>query len=182
MKYLFLNIFLLVFQLHYSQCNFLHETKLSDSTLLQTLDKYIEDTKSKNPEFQNLGYIEVNLIYYNKTAINDDISIRYRISDQYFKPNYTIGAFVNYYCYIKGKLVLIYNRTNKNFLKSKCQKRHQKKLDKIVKPYLKKPIHVKAKDKEGNVIINDKNFIDEKFNIHGGIILSIRNNGKFKIE
>lgn len=182
MKYIFLYIFLLIYQLNYSQCNSIQEIKLSDEILVETINKFIVERETKNPEFLNLGYIEVKLIYYNRDAIGNDFNIKYQIKDQYFKPNSKKDILPKYYLYLKDKLVLIYNLTEEKLTMLNYKWKYQKKLDRIIKPFLKKPVHIKAKDKDGNVIINDKKFIDEKFNIHSGIVLSIRNDNSFIIE
>lgn len=121
-------------------------------------------------------------MYFNIEAINNELKYKYRIKDQYFMPEIKKNQLPKKYCYINDKLVLIYNSSFRTNLKYVDINKMQKKLKKIIKPYMKKPIHIKFKDKEGNIIIDDKNFYDEKINLHGGINLSIYNNNKVEIE
>lgn len=181
MKYLCLNIFLFVFQIYFGQSNKIQEINLSNEVLVQNLKKFIADTRLKNLEFNNIGYIEVKLFFFNSDAKENDIKIKYRIKDQYFKPDYKKDILPSYYCYLEGKLILLYDLTKGMFLRPNYEKKYQKRLNKIIKPYLKEPVHIKAKDKQGNTIIDDKNFIEETLNIHGGIILSIKNNNEFEV-
>ena len=182
MKHIFLSIILLIFQFNYSQNNSIKRAKLSNEILIKTINNFIEDVETKNPEFKKIGYIEIKIIYYDRNALGKNFNIKYQIKDQYFKPNLKNDILPKYYLYLKNKLILIYNLVEEKAIMLNYKKSYLKKLNKIIKPYLKKTEHIKAKDKLGNIIIDDNNFIDEKFNLHSGIILSIRNNNSYTIE
>lgn len=182
MKFLFGYMLLFSFIIGYGQNDKIEKTQIFDTVLVKNIEKYITETKSKSNEFNEIGYIEIKLMYYNAEAINDDLKYKYRIKEQYFMPEIEKMQLPEKYCYINNKLILIYNNSFRTDFKHINVKKMQRKLRKIVKPYLKKPIHIKVKDNEGNTIIDDKNFYDEKVNIHGGIILSIYNNNKVEIE
>jgi hypothetical protein len=178
----FLLFSLFTFQISFCQNKLIEKIQLSETILVKAIKNYIIKTKQNYDKFNTQGYIEVRTIYFNKEATTNKLKIKHLIKDQYYRPDGKKQIIPNYYCYIEGKLVLFYDVSLKMYLKLTYSKKKQRKLNRIIKPFLKKPIHLKIKDKSGNIIVNDKEFIDGEFNIHGGITLSIFNNKKFKIE
>lgn len=162
----------------YSQSNKIIKLELQDSILKKTIADFIVSQKEVYPKFEKEGYIQLRQTYFNKYARQDSLKFQYDISDQYYRPTNNLPGF---YTYIEGKLVLIFDNslTSINFLNSK---KRQRKINRLVKPYLSKTIHLKIKDDSGKVIINDKHFRDESITIHGGVTLSIYENGKVIIK
>ena len=165
----------------YSQNLRSHQIKLTDSLLKKELFSFIDSVENTNDEFRQYGYIEVSLLYMNNEAINKDLKLKYRIKDQYYSLNKN-SNFPLYYTYVKDRLILLYNLLPNNLSNPKLNEKTKRKWIKKINKTLRKPEHVIAKDSSGNVIINDKNFIDDSFNIHGGETLYIYNNGKVKTE
>ena len=176
MKYKIILFFVFISQTGFSQNEKIEKFSLLDTLLVSTIKDYIVKRKQEYAEFNKFGYIEVRLLYFK---IND--KLKFGINDQYYRPNKKHQRLPKYYCYIEDKLVLFYN-SSQIYLPSMYSKKNQRKIDRISRPYLNKRIHLKARDKNGKIIINDRNFRDESFNIHGGIILSIFNNGTFEIK
>ncbi len=181
-KKYFLLFILFTFQVSFSQSGRIEKIQLSDTILVKTIKDYIIKKKQNYDKFNKLGYIEVEMLYFNRKAINNKLKLKYNIVDQYYRPDGKKQKTPRYYCYIESKLVLLYDISSQFYLKSTYSKKNQRKLNRLIKPFFEKPIHIKIKDKNGEIIINDKNFVDESYNIHGGITLSIFNNGKFEIE
>lgn len=182
MKIYYLYIILFAAQFNYGQNQKIEKIQLSDSILVKNVKNFILKIKEDNIKFKDIGYIEIKTIYYNREAKKNELLLKYQIKDQYYRPNSKKQYLPKYYCYVENKLVLLYDISFQIYSKKKYSKKNQKRINKIVKPFLKKPIHLKIKDNNDNIVINDKKFIDEEYNIHGGIILSIFNNGKFEVE
>ncbi|RAV27385.1 hypothetical protein [Sinomicrobium soli] len=167
----------------YSQTIDIKEINVGDSILKEQIKAYIVDTKKRNTLFSQRGYIEVRLLYSNNEAIKDQLKISYKIKDQYYNVHVRRPSeFPIFYGYISDKLVLFYDLIPGLISTSDISKRSRRRLSKRIKPYLKEREHIIAKDSEGNVIINDRDFVDETYNIHGGIILKIYNDGKWEVE
>lgn len=155
--------------------------EIKDDILKNVLIEFIDKRKNNHEKFTKYGYIEMRLKYLNNTALTDEIKKKYRIVDQYYRPVLNKGGLPKYYTFIKDKLVFLYDPLyiNKDHLNSK---KNQKKIDKLIKNYLPKPIKIKLKDDTGKVIAIDKNFRDEVYNLHGGITLIIYGDNTYKIE
>ena len=167
----------------YSQTIDIKEINVGDSIPKEQIKAYIVDTKKRNTLFSKRGYMEVRLLYSNNEAIKDQLKISYKIKDQYYNIHVRRPSeFPIFYGYISDKLVLFYDLMPGLICASDISKRSRRRLSKRIKPYLKEREHIIAKDSEGNVIINDRDFVDETYNIHGGIILKIYNDGKWEVE
>jgi len=176
-------ILLLVFAQHAFSQNFsLDEIKLKDTILITQLEKFISDKKKESNLFKKRGYIELKYLHVNKHAKKNDIKYKFSIQDQYFIPKIEKITGPSYYCYMEGKLVLIYDLWLEITEKPKYKKRINRKLKKLLKPFFDKPEHIKVKDSTGKIIINDKDFILQRYNLHGGITLSIFQDGSFKVS
>ena len=187
MKPIFNYIFILIFHFSisgFSQSHKIDKIEISDTILSKTISDFIFKKKKSYPEFEEKGYIEVELRYFNDKAINNELHFEYKIKDQYYRKRMTTSPklFPIFYCYINRKLILFYDGALANYFEYDFTKKSKRKLIKKMKPFLGKPHHIIAKDENGNIIVNDKNFVDESFNIHGGITLSIYRNGRIKIE
>lgn len=177
-------LFLIIFisEIGFCQNKSIKKIELSDTVLVKTIKNYIVKTKQNYDKFNEFGYIELKTIYFNRDSKKSKVKIKYQIKDQYFRPNLKKQMIPSYYCYIEDKVVLVYDILSKYYLKINYSKKKQRQLNRLIKPFFKKPTQLKVKDRKGNIIINDKEFVEEEFNIHGGIILSIFNDMKFKIE
>ena len=182
MKYTSIIITLLISVFTYGQQNFsLDEIKLKDTILENTIKNFIVDTKAVNSEFISKGYVEVKLMYFNSESLNEDSMYKYSIKDQYYRPKGKNSPFPAYYFYIENKLVLVYDVWSQIYGKPKYKKRAKRKLAKLVKPYFDKPMHIKVRERLGKVVINDKDFVHESYNVHGGITLWVSTDGTSKI-
>jgi len=154
--------------------------QLEDSTLIQGIKTFIANTIISKPIFNNEGYIEVRMIFIDEKRKYKKLKSQYKIKDQYASLK-SSSIYPSYYTYINDKLVLFYSSLD--FLKNNLHfsNRSKNRLLKKISPYLTKNEHIIAKDENGNIIIDDKNFRDEKYNIHGGSLLNIYNNGDFEI-
>ena len=177
---LFLLLTVLIFKVSFCQKQSIEKIQLSDTILVNTIKDYIIKRKQNYDKFKKLGYIDLEMLYFNKQTRKDQLEFKFTIVDEYYRPRK--NRFPRYYCYIEDKLILMYDVLSHSFLEPMHSKKNQRKLIRIMKPFFEKSIHLKVKDNDGNIIINDKNFVDEQYNIHGGITLSIFDNGKFTIE
>ncbi|WP_438973552.1 hypothetical protein [Polaribacter sp.] len=162
----------------YSQGNKIIKLKLKDSILKKTITDYIISKENDSSEFKRIGYIALRQIYLNEEAINNDLKSKFDITDQYYRPTNDLPSF---YTYIEERLVLIYDHSviSKN---TPYSKKKQRKINRLVKPYLNKTIRLKIRDDNGKLIVKDRHFRDEKITLHGGILLSIYENGKVIID
>lgn len=184
MKYVLI-IFILFISFSIESQNYsLGKIELKDTILTSQIKKFIIDNKENKEIFKTRGYIELRCKYVNKqTKSRSDLVYKYAIKDQYYIPKLDRIVSPQYYCYIEGKLILIYGLWSDLTIEvPKYKKRLKRKLRRLLKPYFDKPTHIKARDSTGKVVINDKNFIPEMHNLHGGITLSIFGNGEFKVE
>ncbi|MBC3845212.1 hypothetical protein H8K90_02365 [Winogradskyella echinorum] len=175
-------LLIIMMQQAFSQNFSIDKIELQDTILITQIKKFISSTKKKKSVFENRGYVELRYKYVNKQTKGDELRYKISIKDQYYRPEIDRMICPRYYCYIEGKLVLIYDLWSDMLEQPKYKKRIKRKLKKLMKPYLDKPKHIKVRDSTGEIIINDKDFVPESFNIHGGITLSIFGNGEFKIE
>lgn len=158
----------------------IEKIEISDTILYNTLKDYIKTKKKENPKFLNKGYVDVSVEYRDRGGSKDKVKIEYYLIDQYYFPR-KLGNLPRFYCYIDEKLIFIKDH-HEEFVKYKSIKKALRKINRLVDPYLNKRIHLKARDENGKVFINDKYFRDETFTIHGGITLSIYNNGKYEVK
>jgi hypothetical protein len=172
MKFKFLCILIFIIQIANSQNVNIEKLELSNELFINSINNFVKKRKKESPKFKNLGYVEVRLLYVNNEAINDELKYKFIIVDQYYRPNRLKQNLPKYYFYIEDKLVLLYNELE-IYNTSSNSKKHQRKIDRLIKPYLNEPTHLKVKNEDGKIIINDRNFRDESFNIHGGIKLYI---------
>ena len=170
--------FLLGFMQINSQNNNLIKLELKDSILKKTIADYIILKKNDSSEFKRIGYIALRQIYLNEEAINNDLKSKFDITDQYYRPTNDLPSF---YTYIEDRLVLIYDHSviSKN---TPYSKKKQRKINRLVKPYLNKTIRLKIRDDNGKLIVKDRHFRDEVITLHGDILLSIYENGKVIID
>ena len=176
LKFLFVYFFFI--NNSFCQKNDPYLVKIKDSILIKNIIKYSNYTKKINSDLKEKGYISLEEIYKNTKALNKEIKFKYHYSRQYYRPKNKLPC---YYSFINENLILIFDeslRCNSNNISRK----KQKKVDKIIKPYLSKPIHLKLKDENGNYIFNDKNFRDETIILHGGRILIIYGDNSFEIK
>lgn len=181
MRNLLCILLLVLIQQAFSQDFSLDKIELKDTILEKTIKNFIEDRKTKNVEFVTKGYVEVRLIYLNRGTLKEELRYKYSIVDQYFRPKGKYSTIPTYYCYINEKLVLFYDSWSDSYKKPKYKKKTMRKLVKLLKPYFDKPKHIKVRDSTGKVIINDKDFVEEGYNLHGGIELWVYADGKTKI-
>ena len=169
-------IFVLLSLTTFSQ-NKILKLELKDSILKNTISNFIISIKKKNIDFERFGYISLRQIYFNEEATNNDLRYKYFISNQNYRP---INNLPSFYTYVNNKLVLIYQNSliTEN---TPYSRKKQRKIDRLVKPFLNKIIHLKIRDEKGKLIINDKYFRDESINV-GGIFLSIYANGKVIVK
>lgn len=176
----FLTLFLIVnFGSVQAQDYAVQEIVLKDGTLKSVIADYIISLKENNNEFSEMGYIEVEQFFYNRQAYGPELKEKYIIKNQNFQPNLSSSRFPNFYAFVENKIILFYYP---NFSFAKHSKKSRKKLIKELQPFLNKKIHIIARDMDGNIVIDDKNFRDEYYNIHGGIQLKIFGNGKYEVK
>lgn len=178
-KALFITLFTLAFGISNAQ-SCIPEVKINDSIILNTLTKFILERTAKFEDFKSKGYITIHVNYFNDKAINSDLKITLTIRDQYHEPQTTNNKmFPSSYSYFNDKMIFFYEtNSSENYISEKCKKNFIKKIQ----PYLEKKTHLKIKDENGNIIIDDKNFRDNTYNLHTGIILNINANKTYLLE
>lgn len=159
---------------------------LNDGILKNCILEFIEKKRKTFPLFQEMGYVNVELVRFNKLRVTkEDVKYIYDISQEGFLPNYdTPNSFIpDYYTYLSGKLILFYNQTFDLYNPIR-NKKYIKQVVKRIKPFLGKVEHLYYKDSiTGKVIFNDKEFRpDEYLNLHHGTLLKIFYNGSYEIE
>ncbi len=158
----------------------IQEIELVDNSITYGIKDFIESTKSSNTNFREKGYVELRLLYYDKTLNNSNVKVRYRIKDQYTglkkSDNYPI-----FYTYVSEKLVLLYFEDYFLIHNNKIKNSSKKKLSKKIETYLSRVEHIVAKDANGYVIIDDNKFRDETYNLHGGMVLIIYDNINYEL-
>lgn len=183
MKYLIITLILFLPLPILSQNFSIDKISIQDTILINQVKEFIINTKKKKSVFENRGYVELRYQYVNTQTKGNELRYKISIQDQYYRPELDRMICPRYYCYIDQKLVLIYGLwLGNNLEQPKYKKKVKRKLKKLLKPYFDKPEHIKVRDSTGKVVINDKDFVPESFNLHGGISLSIFGNGEFKIE
>ena len=182
-KYLF--IFLFCFSINiYAQSYKIEEIILTDTIFMKAIKAFINKRNKIYPKFKKIGYLQIKLLYFNKQAINNQLMLSYRIIDQYYSLNLKDPPilFPKYYSYFNSKLILIDDEILAINSSLNFTRKSKRKLIKIIEPYLNKKEHIIVKNENGKVIINDKNFRDESFKMHGGIILDIYKNGTYNLR
>lgn len=164
----------------YGQNQKIKEIELTSNILKNQITSFIKDKKNNNSKFKELGYVVVNLDYYNNRANKPELSLIYTIKDQYvsLKEN---SQFPLFYTYIENKIVLLYIDNYHNYinLSTKSKKRLSNKINKT----LGKREKIRGYNSEGEKIIEDKYFYpNESFNIHGGIELKIFANDSISVK
>lgn len=184
MKNIFLRLFLCLFlYFSYSQDNKIQKLTLSDSLVYNTVENFIKERKKVYPKFNTYGYIILRLVSYDENYSAEKPLVVYKIIDQYYSLDSGLQPYPNNYTYISDKLVLIYDNWSKLMDDSSVSKRCKRKIRKRINKTLEEQQHLYFKDKNGKVILDDKNFRpDTSFNIHGGILLSIYADGKHEIN
>ncbi len=182
MKNVLCILLLVLMQQTFSQDFSLTEIKLNDTILVSQIEKFIKDKKEESNLFKKRGYISLRYWYENKQSKKNELRAKFAIQDQYFIPNIDRSLCPSYYCYIEGKLILVYNSWLDIAEQPKYRKKLKRKLRKLLKPYFDKPKHLKARNNSGELVINDRNYVPESYNLHGGITLSIYFNGEFNVK
>ncbi len=178
-----LSVLLLVFvQLIYSQNFSIDKISLQDAILATQIKKFIGDIKKEKSIFDSRGYIELKYKYVNKQTKGEELRYKISIKDQYFRPDLDRSICPRYYCYIEEKLILIYGLWSDILKQSEYKKKVKRKFKKLLRPFFDEPEHIKVRDSTGEIVINDRDFVPEMYNIHGGIVLSVFGNGEFKIN
>lgn len=178
-KALLITLFTLAFGISNAQ-SCIPEVKINDSIILNTLTKFILERTDKFEDFKSKGYVTIHVNYYNDKAINSDLKIILTIRDQYYEPALSNNKmFPSSYSFINEKMILFYETNfSENYINDKCKKKFLKKMQ----PYLEKKTHLKIKDENGRIIIDDKNFRDNTYNLHTGIILKINADKTYLLE
>ncbi|MEY8849928.1 hypothetical protein AB9K26_14000 [Psychroserpens sp. XS_ASV72] len=179
MKNFFLSLFIT------SSCVFAQkaailEIELTNESLISGIEHFINDTKGSNPKFTQMGYVDVRILYYDRLAKESDIKHSYRIKDQYVSLD--DQRYPPYYTCVNGKLVLLFIELDMFDDAHLFTEKSKAALDNKLKPFLNKIERIIAKDKDGNVVIDDPNFRDETYNLHGGILLNIFGDGSYEIK
>ncbi|MCK7590502.1 hypothetical protein M0G43_07960 [Subsaxibacter sp. CAU 1640] len=155
----------------------IQEIDLSETTLHNGIEEFIQKTKVENEKFSRYGYVEIRLLSFDSS--NPDTKSKYRIKEQFvgLKSSHT---FPSLYAYVSNKLVLIYSDViNVNH---QISEKDKKMLIKKIEQFLSPKEHVVAKDANGKVVIDDSNFRDEVYNIHGGMILEVLSDGGYRLS
>ena len=186
MKYLLYACFFFFFKIEIvqSQNIKIQEIKLEDTHLKKTITNFIENRKKEFNKFETYGYITVSLDFYNKNAKKEELSYVYSIKDQYVSLKKENSFFIPLqYTYIKGKIVLLYNKSILKNNTIKFSKNSKNKFIRKVNKFLKKKEHLIVYNSKGEKVIDDKDFIsNEEYNIHGGIVLKIFANNSIIIK
>lgn len=176
-------ILLFVFSLSssYSQLIKINKIEVPESELTIAVEKFITKTKDDNTNFRNKGYLTIMLLFYNESAKQEEIKYSYHITDQYsqLKKGDDESLFPNSYCYFNKKLALFHYPFSPSI---KFTTKSKKKLIRKMIPFLNKKEHLKVKDENGKIIINDKYFRDDSYKIHGGMNIHIYGDNTIKTE
>ena len=157
----------------------INKLELNNPIFMEVLENYIQKNAKANSKFKNEGYISFSILQSNLDAVNNDTLISCSIKYQYY--SLIENETPLYFFYVDETLVLVYDPVISSNFDLRLSSRSKSKINHILKPYLPEKEHVIAKDKDGKIIINDPNFRDEAYNLHGGIRLYILANGDYKI-
>jgi hypothetical protein len=130
----------------------IHEIKLTDTILKNTISDYIKETKQNFPEFNSVGYIKVSIRSVNKPYLGKNLKRVYKIEDagiEVLDKNEDLW-YPNYYTYIENKLVIIYNKTIDDLLEIRFSKKSKRKFRRVLEGYLPTKKKFKFRDFEGN--------------------------------
>jgi hypothetical protein len=172
-------IFFLIINMPFNivaQVNMEQEVNLAEGPLKAALIDYIT---SRDQGTQDIGYVEIEQIYYNVNTTGVEIKEEYIIKSQNFIPNLSSKRFPYYYGYLKDQILLFYF-PGIPFQDQSVE--NKKRLLEKLEPFLNAEEHIVAKNDKGEIIIDDPNFREESYNIHGGMILKILANGNYIIE
>lgn len=164
----------------------LKEIEINSQVLKKVAKEFIVNTKKENKRFNDYGYVEITLVFYDAKAISNK-KISYIIKDQYYNLGNLHSSskkIPDYYTYIEGKITFIFidDLLNEFWKKPINVKKEKRKISKLLKPFLSKSEHLIVRDKKGKKVIDDRNFRpDESYNIHGGITLNIYANDEYEI-
>ena len=161
----------------YSQKNII-KLELKDSILKKTIADYIILKKNDSSEFKRIGYILLDIVYLNDVAMNGSLKLKYYIQEQYYRPTNNLPSF---YTYIEDKLVFIYDNSifSRNTLNTK---KKQRKINRLVRPYLNKTTHLRIRNDSGKLIVNDRHLRDEMVVTGGGLTLFVYEDGKVVVK
>ncbi|GGG33959.1 hypothetical protein GCM10011344_38440 [Dokdonia pacifica] len=177
----FLYICFLYSGFSYAQQIDINEVNLQGTTLHKAIIQFINETKNKKTFFNENGYIQLRLTYKNNSAKSDEIMSIYRLVDNYHRYDNLDKdhLFPLFYTYVETKLILIYSDLN---IPLKFSEKSKKLIGNLVLETFPKKNPLYVEDAQGNVIIDDKNFVEEVFNINGGVNLIVYGNNSFKFE
>ncbi|PWK20940.1 hypothetical protein [Xanthomarina spongicola] len=130
----------------------IHEIKLTDTILKNTISDYIKETKQNFPEFNSVGYIKVSIKSVNKPYLGKNLKRVYKIEDAGIEvlDKSEDWWYPNYYTHIDTKLVIIYNKTINDVFDIKYSKKSKRKFRRILEDYLPPKKKFKFRDFEGN--------------------------------
>ena len=159
-----------------AQNTFVQEVNLEDGPLKEVIVDYIASQKK---QASDLGYLEIEQTYYNRNAAGSEIKVHYSIKSQNYMPHLSSSRFPVFYSYLNEEMLLFYFP---DLLFQDLGLKNRKILLEKLEPFLGTGERIVGKNEKGEIIIDDPNFRDESYNIHGGILLKIMANGEFLVE
>jgi hypothetical protein len=140
---------------------------LNDSTLINSISRFIKFVKQNNSDFNKWGYIELVLLGKSCENLPDSIgcksvvrSFYYNVNASRIRPNDLENKYPLFYSYVANRLVLVYIEGFRNVSEYSFTAKDKKRFRKLVDQYLEKPLKITAYDEKGNI-----KFIDKKFSL-----------------
>ena len=160
-----------------AQNEVLKKINLEEGPLKEVVTDYIASQKKQSPDV--VGYFEIEQTYYNNKATGSERKVQYLIKKQNFMPNLSSSRFPTFYSHL-NKDMLLYYFPNLPFQDLSLE--NKKRLIEELEPFLSSKEHIVGRNEKEEVVIDDPNFREEFYTIHGGILLKILANGEYLVE
>jgi hypothetical protein len=143
----------------------IQKVTLKDTFLIQQLEKLIGELEIADSLFkQGIGYI---FLYTIRPKDSGSTYGYHFFPGAVSVVGWNDEAYPQYYSIVRDRPVLIYfNFFNSAFCRV-VRSKSKRRLNNIIEPFLPEKTEIKARDKNGNVIIEDKNFREEFHYGHG---------------
>jgi len=157
------------------------EITITDQELLKQIGILIEE-EQKDSVFRRRGYISVS---YANLSYKEEHVIRSYILNPEYKSIDNLEIEYNFplfYSFVNNKLVTLVNRPIFDSICYQIKTKSKKAFQRIVEPYLEKPIWIKMPNSNGKGTSRAKFRPNDLFQLHGGKTLYILADGRVIIK
>ncbi|QQL48782.1 hypothetical protein [Mucilaginibacter ginkgonis] len=160
----------------------INQVAIIDSNLIKGINyslsaqktKTSVDTNTENPFDKGFGYFEVRV-----KEFKGDTVLGYNITPSafIFKKNNPKQIYPDYYGYVNGQLVLIYNEPLYRSVQRNLTDKEKGRFIKMLDKHLEKPQKATFYDSDHRKVFTDKNYRVDYFSFDAGINLYVLKNG-----